>query len=1143
VTDPFGRSATLEYGLSGALLRITDVIGIVSQMEYGATDFVRALTTPYGTTTFSFGAPISTISLHPSYDRWLEAVDPLGGKERIEFRWTTAGIPTSESASAVPTGFINNVNLETRNSFYFDKRAMAFDPGDYTKAHMFHWLWESSLKAVGIMHSEKKPLENRVWYGQVGETMADAAGPDGRPAKIGRVLDDGTSQITRSERNARGKLTRSTDPGGRETIYVYGTGSTPDPDQANGAGIDLLQVKQKNGSNYDLISVSTYNAQHLPLTTTDASAQTTTYTYNAQGQVLTVTTPQRSCSGCAAENRTTSYFYTSAYLQSITGPATGATTSYTYDGYGRVRTTTDSDSYSLTYDYDALDRPTRTTYPDGTYEETAYNRLDRERTRDRLGRWTSIFYDALRREVATRDPLGRTATKQWCNCGSLDKLIDGNGNTTTWERDIQGRLTRELRPDNSAWDYTYENTTSRLSQVKDPKQQIKTYQYFLDDSLKQITYTNAQYPTPTVSFTYDTSHPRLATMTDGTGTTAFSYTPIAVPPALGAGRLSSVDGPFTNDTIAYSYDELGRLVGRGVNGISTTLSYDLLGRRASLVDPLGSFSYSYDTHSGRVTTVTYPGGRTTTLSYLGATGDHRLQEILNHLPGGATLSKYDYTYDAVGKIATWTQQVGANPAGVYTLGYDAADQLTTATITGLTPLPVPSRFGYAYDATGNRTAEQLDDAVMGATYNNRNELTSRQPGGALLFGGAVNEAATVTVGGKPAQVAPDNRFVGQAQAGAGNTNVVVAATDSSGNTRTNTYQVSESGSTSSYAYDAKGNLTSDGTRTFEWDAEDRLLAINQGTHRTEFNHDGQGRRTRIVEKENGLAVDDRRFVWCETQLCEERDSTGTTVTERSLEHGALDGGTPYLYGVDHEGSVRQMTDLTGAVRAEYDYDPWGRRTKVAGDKDAPFGFTGRFVHGATGLSLTLFRAYDANLGRWLSEDPIGQDGGPNLYRYADNDPINSVDPLGLYKKISGQTNCIGYATGVNTYIEPDPGQSVQQMLQQLGFKCTGPSSAKCECACEKPGFVLYVYSCASCPPGMDPFRDPWIPDEGKNDIHSIKAPKCPKQKPWTYVPGAGRPGTPGLTVPQNTPDPSDPDSYWTNLKKPVPKFRYCCCKE
>src|SRR5262249_49711349 len=157
---------------------------------------------------------------------------------------------------------------------------------------------------------------------------------DSRPMMVARVLDDANSQNYQYAYNARGSLIKAIDPSGRETRYTYGTGSTPDPDQANGSGTDLLGIAQKNEANYEALGSRTYIAQHRPLTTTDAAGQTTTYTYNAQGQTLTVTTPPRAG---ITENRTTTYSYdANGFLQAIAAPVLGATTSYTYDGYGRV---------------------------------------------------------------------------------------------------------------------------------------------------------------------------------------------------------------------------------------------------------------------------------------------------------------------------------------------------------------------------------------------------------------------------------------------------------------------------------------------------------------------------------------------------------------------------------------------------------------------------------------------------------------------------------------------------------------------------------------------------------------------------------------------------------------------------------------
>jgi RHS repeat-associated protein len=484
-------------------------------------------------------------------------------------------------------------------------------------------------------------------------------------------------------------------------------------------------------------------------------------------------------------------------------------------------------------------------------------------------------------------------------------------------------------------------------------------------------------------------------MTDGMGTTTFTYNPIAVSPALGAGVLASVDGPLANDVVNYSYDELGRVASRGLTGFATSFSHDALGRRTTEVSPLGNFAFTYDGVTGRPLSVSYPNGQSTQYTYFPNSGDHRLQQIKHTGPGGVGISKYDYTYSPVGSIATWSQQVGPDTAKVYTLGYDNADELTTANVSGPTPLPVPSRFAYAYDAAGNRTGEQRDDTPMAASYNNRNQLMSLQPGGAVLLRGTVSETATVTVQGKPAQVTAANTLVGQALVPSGTSNVVVAATDPSGNTRTNTYQVTEAGSTATYTYDANGNLTSDGTRAIEWDARNRIVAITQGQFRSEFSYDGKGHRVRIIEKDGGSVTADHRYVWCDDRICEERDSTGATVTKRYFERAFQQGGVNYFSTADHLGSVRDIADSLGAVVARYDYDPHGRRVRTFGSINHDFGFTGFFFHAASGLDLTWFRAYDAEVGRWLSEDPMGEIAGPNRYGYVDGNPANYIDQYGL----------------------------------------------------------------------------------------------------------------------------------------------------
>jgi hypothetical protein len=191
---------------------------------------------------------------------------------------------------------------------------------------------------------------------------------------------------------------------------------------------------------------------------------------------------------------------------------------------------------------------------------------------------------------------------------------------------------------------------------------------------------------------------------------------------------------------------------------------------------VGDFTYGYDGVTSRPLSFTYPNSQTTSYAYFGGTGDRRLQQIQHKAPGGAVLSQFDYTYDAVGSIATWQQQLETNPAHVFDLGYDKVDQLTGATLKTTDPNPtILKRYAYAYDPTGNRTAEQVDDAVVGATYNNRNQLTSLQPGGKLRFRGSLDEEAKVTVGGKAAEVRSDRTFEGQAEVPQGTSQVDVRA--------------------------------------------------------------------------------------------------------------------------------------------------------------------------------------------------------------------------------------------------------------------------------------------------------------------------------------------------------------------------------
>ena len=213
----------------------------------------------------------------------------------------------------------------------------------------------------------------------------------------------------------------------------------------------------------------------------------------------------------------------------------------------------------------------------------------------------------------------------------------------------------------------------------------------------------------------------------------------------------------------------------------------------------------------------------------------------------------------------------------------------------------------------------------------------------------------------------------------------------------------QAGEDTAFTYDLNGNMTSDGRRTFEWDAENRLIAVVQVStgHRSEFGYNEMGRRVQIREldpdSQQQLQVNsDKKYLWDGVEIAEERSADGSAVLRRFYSQGFVDtDGTVLYYTRDHLGSIRGLTDSAQAVRARYDYDPYGRISKIQGDRDSFFGYTGHQWHEATGLIFPYYRSYDANLGKWASRDPIGERGGINLFGYVENNPVNSIDISGL----------------------------------------------------------------------------------------------------------------------------------------------------
>ena len=437
--------------------------------------------------------------------------------------------------------------------------------------------------------------------------------------------------------------------------------------------------------------------------------------------------------------------------------------------------------------------------------------------------------------------------------------------------------------------------------------------------------------------------------------------------------------------------------------------------------------------------------------------EHRLESITNTWNGGSNnYTNHTYGYDAVGRLETWTKDVLPSGSGnVWTMGYDASEQLETVAVTswtGAQPTPVNADFHlYEYDAAGNRTSEQRSGAVRSWTPNAFNQLTQQTAGGKMELRGNVNPKSKVTVtpvntagtpiGGAIAATAESGatQWKARTNVGEGVRRFSVRAEQTqvpqglTPEVTTKTLQVNvPAESAVTFSYDADGNMLGNGIWTYKWDAENRLVsakipASTDGTEVT-FNYDAFHRRVKVVETLGATTLSAKTLMWDGLSIVGQRENqTGELrVFHGNGETRTLNTSTVVLlYTRDHLGSIRELVDAgTGAVRARYDYTPYGIRTKLSGDLEADFGYTGHYTNARTGLVLAPYRAYSPELGRWISRNPLPDAEflreGPALYRYVAGSPVLYRNPDGraIPLIIAGVVALWGMT---DTAVAPEPG--------------------------------------------------------------------------------------------------------------------------
>lgn len=691
---------------------------------------------------------------------------------------------------------------------------------------------------------------------------------------------------------------------------------------------------------------------------------------------------------------------------------------------GRVIKQTQADNSVITIDYQHLDNAypgygTLVTNPDSSKRRIGYDGNHLYPKTDIVGYGTpqaQVFAferDGYGRMTARVDPLGRRTEYQYNSDGQATQATGLTG--TAQARSVKMTYT----------------ASGDLETVTDPLNRVTRMSYTMR-CLTAISNAINQ----TADFICNNDGQPIRT-TDPLGrTSALDYD---------AGSLVQVTDAVGHK-LKYSYDVLARLISVEDNeGNVVRREYDVMGRVKKSVDAVGEETeYEYDAN-GNLTAVLLPNGNGVTYTYderdrlktrtdaLGQVESWTYDtadrvETYTDRKGQKTTFKYDVlgrlelttyhdgstavaTYDAGNRLRT----LADSAAGTLSWDYNEFDQLTKAT----TP---QGSITYGYDGTGRRSemiaasqpkveyhyddGDRLRRILQGSEvvefdYDDANRLTKTTLPNGVKAGYAYNDADQLT---GIAWLKANDTQIGDLGYGYDAYGKLVARTGSfvsqnlpSASTGANAFddnnrQTQYNGQTLSY--DANGNLTSDGVRTFIWNARDQLVEIKQGNNTlASFQYDATGRR--IGRLEGGQST---TYLYDGADAVQETKNgvvnpilTGLGVDQHFARNDA--GGRTYFL-TDALGSTRALTNASGDVVQRYDYTGYGITSQTASGFSNPYQYTGR-EQDASGLYYYRARYYHPGMARFISEDSYGFGAGDtNFYAYALGNPVNYNDPSG-----------------------------------------------------------------------------------------------------------------------------------------------------
>ena len=765
-------------------------------------------------------------------------------------------------------------------------------------------------------------------------------------------------------------LASITDALGNTTRFAY---------YASGNGASLMQTATRPVTGgFAPVYSFTYNAIGLPTQTVDPAAVTTTHAYDSYGN-LTSTTE-------GAVGGTTPVWGTAAW--SSTGStkwgtaALNLTTTFTPDSWGNITAATTPLGHVSNTTFDLDRRKLLEIEPNpGTGVRTASNtsydgngrviEVDKGTTNSSGGSFTSLetittAFDpnGNKTQVSVLNgPLGSAAltvtqmiydplNRPTCTAERNNAAVFGSLPASPCTQSTNG----PAGPDHIT-QLAYDLAGQKLVETRGVGTSIAgayaTWTYGLDGEVATILDNNSnlttnlydglnrlakvEYPMPTLGS--NASNPNDAE--------AYTYD-------ANGNRLTLTKRDLTT-TITFSYDTLNRMVAKSFPAtlaMNVAYYYDLAGR------PLGSLfatqsgtpgvDWAYDAAGRRILEGT--NGRNLAFAY-----DADSNPATMTWPDSLAIT---YAFDAADRFSS----VGSTPATV-TAGYDSLSRLNALTRTGGANSTVGYDAADRMASLAHTFSPTTGNQTWSYGYTPVSQLQSETGSNSAWDWSPTASAAVNTV------------------ADGLNRNATVG-----GVTQT---------------YDAFGNLTSDGTRHFTYDTENRLLT-ESGPVTLALSYDPMGRLQQSVI--NGTTI---QFLYDGDKLVGEYPSSGNTPLRRYV-HGPseddpliwYEGGTmtpsnaSYLIP-DRQGSIVATGNTSGALSVNYPYDAyggpnaWGTVGTVA-----RFRYTGQAAIPEAQLYYYKARVYDPASGRFLQTDPVGYGPDVNWYLYVGDDPVNHVDPNG-----------------------------------------------------------------------------------------------------------------------------------------------------